>query len=233
MEITKTKEEPEKVQPVESTDAVDEKNPQENDNQYQPFENVNDADTDNVKKIDGLLNHASEYKNNAADLIENEAHTVNLTAADKSSFLDAIVTGDRFTSTVYLYNGRLKLKLRSRSVEETEAILAYMHRNGIAGNFTTKADVSNAALEALLVAQVAELGDVVYPEMKKPLRYVDTVDGIQDPGWIQDIEIWRRKPESLVAAIGDALVEFEAKYWAMVRASRDENFWNPGGSTEK
>lgn len=162
-----------------------------------------------------------------------DAPKVDITTADKDAFVSAVVSGGRFVSRTRLFNGKVDVVFRSRSLEETEAILAYMQRNGISGKFTTKADVQDASLLALLVASVESINGVSYPEMRAPLRYTETLDGVKDPAWVEDLEIWRKKPDALLAALGDALVEFEAKYWAMTKAAKDENFWNPDGSTGK
>ena len=231
MVITKTKEQ---LETGENQAAQASTEKEDTSMRYVPLESVNSADVDKVKSMDGILKETENMEKESKSLItDSPAREAVITTEDKSEFLNAITTGSRYTSTAYLFGGKLAVKFRSRSVEETEAILAYMHRSGISGDFVTKADVSDAALAALLVAQVAELGGVEYGEMKKPLKYTETVDGIKEPGWLEDMQVWRRKPEYLVAALGDALVEFEAKYWEMVRASKDENFWNPGGSTEK
>lgn len=226
MEITKTKE-----QPTQAAESADIKSTTSD--RYVPLADTNTADVEKTKKADGLLQETANVENEAKNLVDRKDTEVEITTRDKMEFLEAVTTGSRYKSTAYLFGGRVKVRFRSRSVEETEAILSYMHRSGIGGDFVTKADVSDAALAALLVAQVDEIDGVEYTEMKKPLKYTETIDGIKEPGWIQDLEMWRRKPEYFVAALGDALVAFEAKYWEMVRASKDENFWSPGGSTEK
>ncbi len=158
---------------------------------------------------------------------------VEVTEADKAAFLDAVVNGTRFESTVDLFGGKVRAVLRSRSLPETEAILAHMQRKGLSGAFTTSASVQDESLLALLVAQVKFINGVEYAEMKAPLMYREDLDGVHDPAWIESMDIWRSKPVPLVSALGDALVDFEAKYWTMTRAAGDENFWKPDGSTGK
>ena len=197
---------------------------------YTPLESVDSADADGFRNDNDLERVATDERPAMTDA---PSRKVEITQADKNAYLDAIVKGTRYTSKASLFGGRVNVKFRSRSLEETAAILSYINHEGAAGSFRTRADVQNASLTALLVAQVAEIDGVSYGEMKKPLLYVETVDGVDEPAWVKDLEIWRRKPEALVAALGDALVEFEAKYWEMTRAAKDENFWNPDGSTGK
>lgn len=197
---------------------------------YEPFEGVDSSNPgDNADEIK-LETFAASVRPTVVDKPE---IAVEVTAADKNAFLDALVSGGRFVSRKRLFDGRVDVVFRSRSLAETEAILSYMQRNGSLGKFTTTADVQNASLLALLVAQVASLNGVEYAEMKAPFKYTETVEGVVEPAWVADMEIWRKKPEALLSALGDALVEFESKYWTMVKASKDENFWNPDGSTGK
>lgn len=218
----------------EAVNSINNQNKQKQDDArpYVPLAGAVVADTNDVKKMDTLVKEATDAKKDRT-VVDTKGTEVRITSDDKLAFLKAIATGERYVSTVSLFGGKVKVKFRSRSVGETEAIIAYMHRNGMAGKFITKADVSDTSLAALLVAQVAELNDVAYPEMKKPLKYTETLDGIKEPAWVEDMDMWLSKPEALLAALGEALVEFEAKYWHMVGASRLENFWNPGGSTGK
>jgi len=232
MKITETKEnagaQPTQAQgPQENTAA---KNP--SNDTYVPLKGVTDTDTSTVKKFDTLVRSADNADDDRT-VLDKTQERVTITNSDKLEFLKAVTTGNRFVQTVDLFGGNLRVKFRSRSVDETEAILAYMHKSGIDGKFVTKADVSDTSLAALLVAQVAEINGVEYAEMKKPLKFTEDLDGVHPPAWEADLDIWRSKPESLISALGAALVEFEAKYWKMVGASRDENFWNPGGSTGK
>lgn len=218
----------------EAVNSLNNQNTQKQDDAkpYVPLAGAVVADTNDVKKLDTLVKEATDAKKDRT-VVDTKGTEVRITNDDKLAFLKAVASGERYVSTVRLFGGKVKVKFRSRSVGETEAIIAYMHRNGMAGKFITKADVSDTSLAALLVAQVAELNDVAYPEMKKPLKYTETLDGINEPAWVADIDMWLSKPEALLAALGEALVEFEAKYWHMVGASRLENFWNPGGSTGK
>lgn len=225
MELTKTAGNP-ADKSEKRTDAAEEETNKAK--PYVPLENVSKASKDDAGSVDSLNRVVDEGREELVDRRE-----VDITPADKAAFLDAIVSGSRFVSEASLFDGRVKVSFRSRSVEETEAILAYLHRSGVAGKFTTRTDVRDTSLLALLVAQVASLNDVDYDEMRRPLNAVETLGGVTEPAWVEDLEIWRRKPEALVTALGDALVEFESKYWTLTKAATDENFWKPGGSTEK
>lgn len=224
MEINNT------AEPAKSVTGVGDGTENDQKGTYVPLGDVNSTNPKDHAAETPLETLAASPKE---QLVVDVGGSVEITAEDKDAFISALVSGGRFMARRKLFNGKVEVVFRSRSLSETEAILAYMHRNGVSGKFTTTADVQNTSLLALLVAQVASLNGVDYAEMKAPLKYVETVGGVEEPAWVPDMDIWRRKPEALLSALGDALVEFEAKYWAMTKASKDENFWNPDGSTGK
>lgn len=196
---------------------------------YVPLEHVNSANRQEATKqfIVEQAEKSTVENQNLVNLVKANRE-VEITDEDKSAFLESVINGTRFYAHVNLFGGKVRVKFRSRTLAETEAIMSYLHRQGILGKLFTKADVSDTLLTALLVAQVEEVGDVTYKEMSKPYKYVETAASYEEPGWLADLEMWRNKPEHLTSALGDALVDFEAKYWKMIAASKDENFWNPG-----
>lgn len=216
---------------LEDANKPEEKKEEQKKVEYKPLADVKSAEEDTAEKYEGGIIDSAKSENSPGQSLLSSKREVTITDEDKSNFIQAVVTGTRYKGTAYLYGGRIRVKFRSRSVEETDAILSFIHRNGILGKFVTQADIKDATLAALLVAQVEELSDVAYPEMKAPLKYVETPTGVEDPAWIKDMDMWKKKPEHLVMAIGDALVDFESKYWKMIQESRNENFWGPGEST--
>ncbi len=211
--------------------AVD--NKEDRNPQYAPLSDVKSTDTDSAFNNSPELKIASLSMSENSDVVDlaKRAEFVTITDEDKNRFIDSVVSGTRFTSYADIYGGRVRIKFRSRTLAETEAVMSYVHREGIAGKIVTKADLSDTIMSALFVAQVAEVGDVAYPEMKPPYKYEETAAGISKPGWLGEVEMWKSKPEHLTAAVGNALVDFEAKYWKMIAESKNENFWKPGGST--
>lgn len=197
---------------------------------YVPLESVKSAERKDATDNSKILSIAEESTTEKQDLVDlaKTQRDVQITADDKARFLDSVIKGTRFYGYADLFGGRVRVKFRSRTLAETEAIMAYVHRKGVLGELLTKSDVSDTLLAALLVAQVEEVGDVSYKEMQTPYKYVESSVGTTEPGWIADVEMWKNKPEHLTSAIGDALIDFEAKYWKMIAASKDENFWNPG-----
>lgn len=229
MEVLNTKEQEESPQP-----AAEGKNEDTyNDSNHVPLAGVNEAARSEAAAGIPNLESVEKATKENTDLVnlDSAAAKVVITDDDKTRFIDAVLRGCRYTAYAYLYGGKVRVKFRSRTLNETEAIMAYVHREGILGNIVTRADLSDNMMAALFVAQVEEVGDLSYPEMKQPYKFVDTPSGVENPGWIGELEMWKSKPEHLTAALGNALIEFEAKYWKMIGESKNENFWNPGRST--
>ena len=150
---------------------------------------------------------------------------------NKEDFLNAIITGDRYTEEVTLFGGKLFVRLRCRSVDETKAIMSYLRHEMAAGNVKSDLEYTSTLRTLMIIAQVQEINGVEYPEMEKPLYFTEKDDKEVPPAWAAKIESWEKKPEAIQSAIGVALSEFEGRYWKMIEASADVNFWNPGEST--
>ncbi len=154
-----------------------------------------------------------------------------VTDDDKNAFIDALVTGKRYKSSVVMFGGRLLLKMRARTVGESEAIDSYLRRCVVSGRIKVGVEYSDLMRLCLLVSDVEQLGDEQYPEMEKPLIAVSGPDGVKDPPWIKMLDVWRSKPEGLINAILPEVFKFEVKYAEMVKRGIDGNFWRTGEST--
>lgn len=165
------------------------------------------------------------------DLAEPPKEPVKISPEEKERFLDSLVSGDRFTLDYRLFNGRMTVRFRCRSVGESEAIEAYCRRQMVEGKISGPIEYTDLTRLSLLVAQVARLNDIEYPPMRAPLLFTEKDGQKLPPAWEAELQTWRNKPEAVVTAVSNALQDFEAKYWAMVEASRDVNFWSAGEST--
>ena len=162
---------------------------------------------------------------------EDAPKPVKISQEEKDNFLSALVSGKRYTADYRLFNGRLTVRFRCRSVGESEAIEAYCRRQMVSGAISGPIEYTDLTRLSLLVAQVERVNDIQYPEMRAPLLTVESEGKPIPPAWEAELTTWRNKPEAVVTAISNALQDFEAKYWAMVEASRDVNFWSAGEST--
>lgn len=149
----------------------------------------------------------------------------------REEFLDAVVSGRRYVETFKLYGGRLVLKIRCRSADETEALEAYARRKVSSGEVKYANEYSALMRKLLMTAQVAEVNGVEYEEMKAPYKFVETADGLVPPAWESQLSVWDGRTDAWISAVVGAIAEFEARYWRMVSMSSDENFWDPGEST--
>lgn len=149
----------------------------------------------------------------------------------KNAFLDCLVTGDRYREKVSLYGGRITVTIRSRTIEETDAIMSYLQHLAASKLITSDYEYSSALRLAMLAAQVERFNDIEYPPLKHPLFATDKGAEVDPPAWVADLEVWKSKSEAVIAAIGTEISKFEARYWAMIRASGAINFWQPGEST--
>lgn len=169
----------------------------------------------------------------AKDLLSGAAAVseVKITRAMKDQFLDCVVSGKRYRSQEVLYGGRLRVSVRCRSLDETDAIESYLRRMVSLGRISSPSEYANAARRCLLVAQVSEVNGVEYQEMAKPYKFTETGDGLNPPAWEAQMDVFGRMPEQIVSALSGCVLRFEAAYWRMVSMAGDENFWNPGEST--
>ena len=149
----------------------------------------------------------------------------------KEAFLDSVVSGGRYVEEFRIFGGRMSVRVRSRTNAETDALESYLRRQIALSAVSYESEYSSLTRRLLMVAQVAEVDGVEYPEMAAPLKYVETPEGLTPPAWEPSLGMWASKPDAVVAAISGCIMEFEARYWKMISMSRDENFWLSGEST--
>lgn len=182
-------------------------------------------DVANASKLPGRISNTTEGRAR----INNEEYTQDdlvISPEEKAAFIDAMITGGRYTQEIQLFGGKVTAKLRSRTAEETHAMYAYIRhilaKNGKEGLSAVEGDMAYVPL----VAQVAELNGVSYPEMKTPLTYEESDGKEVEPGWYEDFKAWKAKPEGLTSALISCIQLFEYKYWTMTKEASNKNFWN-------
>ena len=184
------------------------------------------ASTVNVKEYsvgDGLLALASGTAG--------AAEKATVTKQNKDDFCSCLISNSRYTEKFSLFGGKVSLTIRSRTLEETDSIEAYLRWMAATGGVYTAADYSNLARNILLATQVQEMNGVSYPELKGPMRMTE-VDGKREPpGWLPQLETWGKMADAIALAVIRCVVEFEARYWFMVENAKDANFWLHGEST--
>jgi hypothetical protein len=151
---------------------------------------------------------------------------------EKAAFIDALVTGSRYTQTVDIFGGKLHVTLRSRTADETHAMYAYIRHVLSKGGQDSMGIVEGDMAYVPLVAQIAELNGTTYPAMKAPLTFEENDGKEIPPGWLEDFKAWKAKPEALTSALVSCIQLFEYKYWTMTKEANNKNFWNSDTSIE-
>lgn len=165
---------------------------------------------------------------------------VEISDSDKFAFEDAIVLDARFKRPFTLFNGKVHGVFRSRTAEESRALLNELNRQWAimakAGDVPAS-EYSSTLRMALLICQIDELQSVKYPELTAPLTASAKVDDaglrtVVPPKWYQDMfVIFGNISDGKQAALYKELCKFEQKYWTLVKHADDQNFWCPGAST--
>lgn len=149
----------------------------------------------------------------------------------RDRFIDSVVTGERYFEDFFLMGGRISIRIRSRSSEETDAIGSYLRVMVNKGDVRTDNEYSSLLRKLMCIAQVERMNGVAFPTMEAPLLYEETTAGRTPPAWEPRIAFWAAKPDAVVVMAVRCIMEFEARYWTMIRNVDDENFWRTGEST--
>lgn len=155
-----------------------------------------------------------------------------VTPADKEAFIAAIIRDGRLELTLPRCGDSIPVAVRSRTVLESQAILAYIQRQLVGGKIVTQMDYVTHLRAAMLSAQIKNFNGKDYPALTTPLLPVqDIVNNTTTPaGWEAGVSFWIGMGEAPFALLWSCVEEFEGKYWRMIEDSRDQNFWNPAAS---
>ena len=164
--------------------------------------------------------------------VTDEPIEVEVTEDERTAFLNAIVSNERYTRPFSLFNGRITGVLRSRTQAETRAIISQLQREIHEHKIETDADYVLRLRSMLFAAQVQMYGGVVNPELAEPLWWTRQPDGAaKEPGWLQQAAGWQNLDEALATVVYEEIRKFEVKYWMMARHAGDQNFWQTAAST--
>lgn len=151
---------------------------------------------------------------------------------DREAFISALVKDNRYVRSFSLFGGKVTGVFRSRTQEESLAILAYLNVLLRREEITQQIQYSTILRAALLACQVQELNDVGYEPLKEPLYFVKKSKTEETaPGWVDQLKMWMAKPEAITTAVYDEFQIFESKYWTMIRSAPESNFWSTAKST--
>jgi len=171
-----------------------------------------------------------------------------LTPEEKDSFLQAVISNSRWTQRYTIYGGRVEVVLRSRLTDEGSAIISEMQRRYQNGDILDNIAYSHEIMLAAMIFQVEQLNGVMYEDrspgkLKATATKIDDpldptgkrkISSIKAPDWYEDMHIhFGNMNEAMVRAVYQLIIDFETKYWVMVKNSGDQNFWNLEGSTSE
>lgn len=155
-----------------------------------------------------------------------EMPQVTITPEDKVSFLDAIMSNTRFTKSYSLYGGRVKIRLRSLTLDETNALSAFLFKQSVKD---ATWHLSGRGRRYALAAQVEMFNDVELAPLEAPLFETLAEDGktTKPPAWVDRDKFWDNKDVGVVDAILKCMLDFDTRYSILTKKAQDENFWNP------
>lgn len=159
------------------------------------------------------------------------AKKIKISKEQKDQFCTSLIENSRYTEIFELFGGKFTVEIRSRTLEETQAIEDYLRYIVSTGQISEIHEYTAFTQRALLTAQVSKINGVAYETLKLPLHQVESENGKSEPGWLEQTKMWLSKPDALSAVIIQCIIEFEARYWFMVANAHDTNFWLHGEST--
>ena len=222
--------------PVE--EKATEKNEKENvfDRLDEDSQAVVDEDTEDIEESSRIPGRTTNIAEERVRINADQYSPTDLiiTTAEKAKFIESMITGERYTQTFSIFGGKISVTVRSRTADETHALYAYIrHTLAAKEGENSLSAVEGDMAYVPLVAQIAELNGVSYPEMKTPLTYEESDGVIKEPGWYQDFKTWKSKPEGLTSALISCVQLFEYKYWTMTKEAGNKNFWKTDTSIEE
>ena len=152
---------------------------------------------------------------------------VTLTDADRQAFIEALVTGRRYTRPFSIFGGAISGTIRCRAAQESEAIAAYLASQLRKNAYPTALDYSLALRNILLAAQIETINGTAYMELKSPLLATQDGSTLNPPGWLEQADVFGKMPEAILSGLYGAVYTFERRYWTMIENAANQDFWVP------
>jgi hypothetical protein len=200
-------------------------------------------------KGDPILNTASseqaptnlarmDLHRSGADLgINLKYEDIEITESDKAEFINCLIDNKRFTRQFVLFGGKITGVIRSRTSDESRALIYEAQRRAQIGEILSDSDYAAVFRRAAMRFQIQQINGTEYPEAKGPLLAQANFKSfmLEDkkadaPAWYQEAEdAYSNMQTGIEAAIFAEVMKFEYKYWTMVENSDNQDFWNPEG----
>jgi len=159
------------------------------------------------------------------------AATVTVTPDEKEAFLKAITFDTRFELPFSVFGGKIKGIIRNRSLSEHNVLVAYLMALVASQQIRTEDEYQQQLRALTLAAQVKQLGQDEFEELKEPLAPQGSGEV---PGWLSRYQYWLERDGrglGVTRAVFREIQKFEGKYWSMLRQAENENFWSTAEST--
>lgn len=198
--------------------AIEEAEKEEKEEKVYKAEKAEESADD--EKEDGIFSGENLAKESDID----EKPPMKISPEDKIAFLDSIIENKRFTKDYSLFGGKLKLKLRSLTSDEVNALGAWAARQGTKDSSGLMA---GRYRKYLMAAHVEMLDGVEMPPLEEPL--FETLEGGRSvqPGWVGRCSYYDRLGFGKFNAIMSCIEKFDTLYSLLCRKAEDENFWDP------
>ena len=175
---------------------------------------------------DTNIGKPSEISEDEASEAANIRKSFVIDPIEKASFIDAIVNNKRYTRDYSLFGGRIKFTVRSLTLDEVNALSAWI---------ATKGTEDSAGLLAgryrkyLMAAQIERINGVEMPPLEQPLFATLDKDGktVNDPGWLNRSAYWDGISFGQFNAMMECIRDFDMRYTVLCSKAEDANFWNP------
>lgn len=158
--------------------------------------------------------------------LEPQTKTITITPAEKAAFIDAVVANTRFTKEYSLFGGKVKLTLRSMTVDEVNALATWTAKQGTTDPAGLMAGRYRKYLAA---AQIARYNGVDMPPLEQPLFETLESDGktVKEPGWLKRSDYWDGISIGAFNAIMACMSDFDLRYATLCKEADNSNFWDP------
>lgn len=162
---------------------------------------------------------------------------IEITESDKAEFIDCLIDNKRFTRDFVLFGGKITGVIRSRTSDESRALIYEAQRRAQIGEVISDSDYAAIFRRSAMRFQIQQLGGVEYPPAEGPLlaqanfkSFLVEDKAATAPKWYEEAEkAYSNMQTGVEAAIFAEIMKFEYKYWTMVENSDNQDFWNPGG----
>ena len=158
--------------------------------------------------------------------LTSEKKKITVTADDKTAFINSVVSNSRFIKNYSLFGGKVDFTARSLTVDEVNALAAWMAK---VGSNDPAGVIAGKYRKYLAAAQIGRYNGVDMPPLEDPLFETLGSDGKStvQPGWVNRASFWDGMNSGVFDSVMRCLKDFDARYSILCDEAENANFWNP------